>query len=130
VVSRSRTGCLSPSSRACAYAVGRPRGGRDDGIWEQVVERLPTAIAVIDSDGCVVAMNTAFRSRMDGLPLGGRLGADVDEPSLTAAVRTAAASADSTRCRAMSSSGITFECCRIGAAFIALIAAATDLSVC
>ena len=37
-------------------------------VWQQVVEQFPSAIAIADSEGCIVAMNRAFRVQLSCWP--------------------------------------------------------------
>src|SRR6266480_3051124 len=79
-------------------------------VWQQVVEQFPSAIAIADSEGCIVAMNRAFRLQLSCWP-------GCDELPVMESQSTVDRRAEST-------SGVLFSCQFVGdrAELIALVA--------
>ncbi len=87
--------CGSTRFMSVQRASNGPSTRASSSVWQQVVEQFPSAIAVADSEGCIVAMNRAFRLQLSSFPVS-----------------------------AESSAGVLFSCQRVGdqAGLIALVA--------
>jgi hypothetical protein len=112
VVRKSR-GRRTPSVVDAMGSGSRPGQLACGPVWRQVVDGLPSPIAVVDGDGVVVAANRAFRSKMRAAVVRGRVDGHGQEPSLATAVKLAVVGPGSTRLRALSCSGLVFDCCRL-----------------
>ena len=97
---------LSPSG-------GAPGQLESDPVWRQVVEGLRSPIAVVDGEGVVVATNRAFRSKMRAAAVAGQVDAGGQEPGLATAVKLAVVGSGPARLRALSCTGLVFDCCRL-----------------
>ena len=112
--------------RVTGRRTGRAAKPTPRSVWCQVVEALPEAIAVVDQDGCIVATNEAFRSRIQPSRVGSLVHMNARDEFLLLAIRSAAWGPPTLAFRATSSRGVLFDCRRIGeeTRLVALIAQA------
>ena len=106
---RVRTG----RARAWALTGGHQRRPAPDGspfLLHFVVDSLPNAVAVVDTEGRVFAMNEAFRARAKATDTSGELGPDHFGVALMAGVRAAAGSSPSVAIQVLDESGNRFDC--------------------
>jgi PAS domain-containing protein len=125
-VKRSGRDWAPPRSRAAGHRIGRGYNAKAPSLWRQVVEALPAPIAVVDTQGCIIAMNEAFRSRVRRGAGNSQMEIDDLDDNLMAAIRTAAWGPPSQVYRSSSAWGVLFECRRLEeqAGLVALIAEA------
>jgi PAS domain-containing protein len=123
-VVRRKQSCSERSFARAGTPCGRKAARNRQSLLHFVVETLPNAVAVVDTEGRVVAANKAFRARTvaggvsDYTDLN-HLGVD-----LTPAVRAAAEATSSVAIRTLDDSGNRFDCRRLNGegSLVALIA--------
>ena len=112
----------APRPASKTRSTSRDQAGAGVSVWRQVVEELPTPIALVDGNGVFVAANRAFRTRVPAA-VAGNAGGGVQDRDLASAGRLALVAVDAMGFSALSPNGPVFDCCRLDSArdFVALV---------